>query len=77
MMTPGQPIEQHIVEFWPMAAPDVRLEHHPHQVPCADEAEAIALESKFHAVGWAARAVTLRVQRKYPTAGLSHVKRAA
>lgn len=70
-------MNSYVVEFWPMPAADVRAEDQPKEVPCADQAEAIELEAKFHAVGWAARAVRLTVERNYPTAGRPRVARAA
>lgn len=70
-------MQTYIVEFWPMLAAEVRKEHKPKEVQCVDQAEAIELEEKFHAVGWAARAVSLSVQRDYPTAGCPRVARAA
>ena len=38
----------------------------PHQTNCPSLEAAVALEQKFHAVGWAARTVTLREVRDYP-----------
>lgn len=65
---------QHIVEFWPESATEGVP---PHVVVRADDSGAVALERKFHGVGWAARALTLSVRREFPTAGRPRVQRAA
>ena len=63
-------MEKYIVEYWAMPAKEVMQPgDKPHQTDCTNLDEAVALEQKFHAVGWAARAVTLRQTRDYPTAG--------
>mgnify|MGYP003619371855 CR=1 FL=1 len=63
-------MEKHLVEFWAMPAKEVSQPgDNPHLVDCKSVEEAVALERKFHAVGWAARAVTLRETRHFPTAG--------
>jgi len=65
-----QELKKHIVEFWAMPAGEVaQPEDRPHQVDCGSVEEAVALEQKFHGVGWAARAVTLAITREFPTAG--------
>lgn len=61
---------KHIVEFWAMPAEKVAQPgDKPNQVDCKSVEEAVTLEQQFHAVGWAARAVTLRETRHFPTAG--------
>ena len=56
-----------IVEYWSMPAADVKHPgDKPHQTNCPSLEAAVALEQKFHAVGWAARTVTLREVRDYP-----------
>lgn len=62
---------QHIVEFWPTPSSEGAP---PHTVECQSEAAAESLEAQFHGVGWAARAVTLTVQRSFPTAGKPPIK---
>lgn len=62
-------MENHIVEYWAMPAKEVKQPgDKPHQTNCTSLEEAVALEQKFHAVGWAARAVTIRGTRHFPTA---------
>lgn len=68
---------KHLVEFWAIPAEQVTQNDAPHEVPCATEAEAVELERRFHAVGWAARVVSEEVWRDYPTAGRPVLKRAA
>lgn len=67
-------MDKNIVEFWPMLAADVGPSDAPHEVECASQDDAIALEAKFHGVGWAARVVSQRVERSYPTAGTGRVR---
>lgn len=63
-------MEKNIVEYWAMPAKEVKQPgDKPHQTDCTSLEEAVALEQKFHAVGWAARAVTIRETRQFPTAG--------
>ena len=58
-------VESHIVEFWSKPFKDVQDHEAPQTTVCSSVAEAIVLESRFHTIGWPARALTLatRVER--------------
>jgi hypothetical protein len=58
-------IESHVVEFWSKPFKDVQDHEMPHTTVCNSPGAAVALESRFHAIGWPARALTLatRVER--------------
>lgn len=62
---PRAPVESHVVEFWSKPFKDVQDHEVPHTTICQSAADAIVLESRLHAIGWPARAVTLatRVER--------------
>lgn len=63
-------MEKYIVEFWAMPYKDVKIPGDtPHKTDCTSLEQAVALEQSFHAVGWAARVVTIRETRDFPTAG--------
>lgn len=51
--------ESHVVEFWSKPFKEVQNNEHPHTTVCNSVAEAIVLESRLHAIGWPARALTL------------------
>lgn len=53
------PSESHVVEFWPKPFADVLKDEKPQSTACDSPASAIALEGRFHAIGWPARALTL------------------
>jgi hypothetical protein len=57
--------ESHVVEFWSKPFKEVQDHEVPHVTVCLTVAEAIVLESRLHAIGWPARALTLatRVDR--------------
>lgn len=58
-------VESHVVEFWSKPFKEVQDHESPHTTVCNSVAEAIVLESSFHAIGWPARALKLatRVER--------------
>lgn len=58
-------IESHVVEFWSKPFKEVQDHEVPHTTVCNSPADAIVLESRLHAIGWPARALTLanRVDR--------------
>lgn len=57
--------ESHVVEFWSKPFKEVQGHDVPHVTECVTVDEAIVLESRLHAIGWPARALTLanRVER--------------
>lgn len=59
---PKREIETHVVEFWPKPFKEVRDHEVPQSTSCDGAAEAVALEAKFHELGWPARAVTLQIR---------------
>lgn len=61
----GRADETHIVEYWSKPFAEVQDHEVPHSTECDSATDAVALESKFHAIGWPARALTLttRVER--------------
>lgn len=61
--------ESHVVEFWPKPFKEVLDHEIPQTTTCNSPASAIALEERFHAIGWPARALTLtsRVDRLHLT----------
>jgi hypothetical protein len=61
--------ESHVVEFWSKPFKEVMDHEAPQTTACESAASAIALEARFHGVGWPARALTLigRVERLHLT----------
>lgn len=61
--------EKHVVEFWSKPFKEVMDHEVPQVTECECAASAVALEARFHGIGWPARAVTLntRVERLHLT----------
>lgn len=53
------PSDAYVVEFWPKPFADVLKDDQPQVTTCDSPASAIALEGRFHGIGWPARALTL------------------
>ena len=51
--------ESHVVDFWCKPFRKVQDHEVPQTTVCNSVEEAIALESRFHTIGWPARAMTL------------------
>jgi hypothetical protein len=63
--------ESYVVEFWAKPFKDIGDKEVPQTTVCVSMDACVALESKFHEVGWPARAILLResVARNYLTSG--------
>jgi hypothetical protein len=56
---PKNKTETHVVEFWPKPFKEVQDHEIPQTTECESPESAIALEARFHGIGWPARALTL------------------
>ena len=61
--------ETFVVEFWAKATNEVGEHEKPQTTVCESMDASVALESKFHEIGWPARAILLKqhTERNYLT----------